>query len=137
METNVRKTALPTVAGIFSIVLGALKFLGFLGLLALRSFIAIANRRGYNFPMEFHTGILIIGAIVLIVLGVLSIVGGVYTLQRRQWGLSLAGAIAAFLPFNLLGLVPIILLALSKREFDSGSQPIQPAKPGIEASKKE
>jgi L-asparagine transporter-like permease len=125
METNAQKTAMPTIAGIFSIVLGALQLLGFFGTLALRPLMTFANQRGYTLR-EFFPGILIIAAIVLFVLGVLSIIGGVYTLQRRQWGLSLAGAIAAFLPCNLLGLVPIILVALSKREFDSGSQPIKP-----------
>ena len=34
------------------------------------------------------------------------------------WGIALAGAIAAFLPFSLLGIAAIVLLALSKEEFE-------------------
>jgi hypothetical protein len=78
----------------------------------------------YNFPTEFSAGVLMTLTVVLVVSGILSIIGGVYSLKRRLWGLSLAVTIAAFFPFNLLGLVSIILLAISKREFDARSQPI-------------
>ncbi len=70
--------------------------------------------------MPFATGLL----------GILSIVGGVYALQHRKWGLAYAGAIAPIplflwvtahmvvfvLPLLLL-IVAFIFLHLSKREF--------------------
>jgi hypothetical protein len=54
-----------------------------------------------------------------LITGVLAIVGGIYSLKRKSWAWSLTGAIASFLPFNLLGLTSIILLAMSKKEFES------------------
>ena len=114
MENNVPKTPMPLVAGILSIVSGALKLLGFLVLIIVSIFFAVTPER---FTRVNPVVILIIISIVLIALGVLSIVGGIYTIQRKSFGLSQAGSIAALLPFNLLGLAAIILIALSRKEF--------------------
>jgi hypothetical protein len=48
----------------------------------------------------------------------LAVIGGIYALQREKFGLAVTGSIAAFLPFSLLGLASIILIALSKDEFE-------------------
>ena len=138
MQTSVNKTAMPTAAGILSIISGAGKVIGFLVLLAIGFFAIAAERSGYSsIPAEFQTKWFFIGfAIVLLVFGVISIVGGVYTLLRRNWGFSLTAAILAFLPFNLLGLAAIILVAMSKREFDwvnlppQTPPPVAPVPPG-------
>jgi hypothetical protein len=107
------RTAMPLIAGILSIISGAGKLLGFLGLIVASIFMIMPER----FSRINLTLFLVIGGIVLIVLGVLAIVGGVYSIQRKKFGLSLAGAIAALLPFNLLGLAAVILVALARREF--------------------
>jgi hypothetical protein len=60
--------------------------------------------------------ILIVG-IVLAVLGIVAIVGGVCAVRTKSFGLSLAGAICAFLPLNLLGLLAIIFVSVARREF--------------------
>jgi hypothetical protein len=59
-------------------------------------------------------------AIPFAILGILAIVGGVYALLRKIWGLALAGSIAAlFAPwFWLLGIAAIVFTALSKNEFE-------------------
>ncbi len=54
---------------------------------------------------------------VLLVLGIIAIVGGVSAIRRRSFGLSLAGAICALIPLNLLGLLAVIFVSLGKREF--------------------
>ncbi|MDH5696764.1 MAG: hypothetical protein OEZ00_09255 [Dehalococcoidia bacterium] len=59
---------------------------------------------------------IIIGAI-LLVLGIIAIVGGVSAIRRKSFGLSLAGAICALIPLNLLGLLAVIFVSLGKREF--------------------
>ena len=48
------------------------------------------------------------------------IVGGIFALRRRVWGLALAGAICAFLvPAGfILGILAIIFVAMGKREFE-------------------
>jgi hypothetical protein len=59
---------------------------------------------------------LIIVGVPLLVLGIIAIVGGVSAIRRKSFGLSLAGAICA-LPSNILGILAIIFVSLSKREF--------------------
>jgi len=111
-----QKTWKPTTAGILSIVAGAL---GVIGGIVIASVGAVAGgllgQLGVPFMQEF------IGAIaaVPIVLGVVAIVGGVYALKRRVWGLALAGTICAFLtpPLGFLGLLAIIFVVLGKDEF--------------------
>ena len=50
---------------------------------------------------------------------ILAIVGGIYALQRKIWGLALAGSIAAFFtPSWVLGVAAIVFTALSKNEFE-------------------
>jgi len=52
-----------------------------------------------------------------VVLGIIAIVGGVSAIRRKSFGLSLAGAICALIPLNLLGLFAVIFVSLGKREF--------------------
>jgi hypothetical protein len=54
----------------------------------------------------------------LLVLGIVAIVGGVSALRRKSFGLSLAGAICA-LPSQILGILAIIFVSLSKRELEA------------------
>lgn len=49
-------------------------------------------------------------------LGVVAIVGGIFAVSRRLWGLSLAGAICSLVIFPL-GIPAIILISMSRREF--------------------
>jgi hypothetical protein len=52
-------------------------------------------------------------------MGVVSILGGISALQRRRWGLALAGGICALVPMQtLLGVLAIVFLAISKEEFN-------------------
>ena len=57
---------------------------------------------------------------ILLVLGIIAIVGGVSAIRRKSFGLSLAGAICALIPLNLLGLLAVIFVSLGKREFYTG-----------------
>ncbi|MCJ7791536.1 MAG: hypothetical protein MUP49_03870 [Dehalococcoidia bacterium] len=61
---------------------------------------------------------LIIVGVPIIVLGIIAIVGGVSALRRKMFGLSLAGAICA-LPSHILGILAIIFVSLSKKEFEA------------------
>ena len=55
----------------------------------------------------------------LVVLGIIAILGGIWALRRRSFGLSLAGAVC-ILPLGILGIVAIVCIALAKREFEVG-----------------
>ena len=54
----------------------------------------------------------------LIILGIVAIVGGVYALRRRLWGLALAGSICTLVGPWLLGILAIIFVILGKGEFE-------------------
>jgi hypothetical protein len=58
----------------------------------------------------------VIVGIVILVLGAIGIAGGISALNRKSFGLSLAGAIC-ILPTVILGILAIIFVSLSKKEF--------------------
>jgi hypothetical protein len=53
----------------------------------------------------------------LIAAGVVAIVGGFFALQRKLWPLALAGAILSFPCMALFGLLSLIWVAQSRKEF--------------------
>ena len=113
------KTWMPTVAGILDIISG---FLGLMGGLVLIILGTVAS--GILGPFMFGRmelvplGYLLVLGIPLLVLGILALLGGVYAIQRKVWGLALAGSISAFIFSQLLGILAIIFTALSKKEFE-------------------
>ena len=54
----------------------------------------------------------------MIILGVVGVIGGIYALQRKVWGMALAGAICSIIgPAALLGILATVFIAISKQEF--------------------
>ena len=122
MET----TRKPVVAGILNIIVGVLNFLGTFfiiivlvaigsGILALSAFINIMP----IWLSGIAQGLLIIIAILLAIFSVLPLIGGIYAVQRKNWGLALAGSIVAIFSSAPLGIASTILVALAKDEFES------------------
>jgi hypothetical protein len=61
----------------------------------------------------------------IVILSVVAIIGGVFAIRKRAWGLALAGAICGFIvglplvaPAILLGIPAIIFTALGKGQFE-------------------
>ena len=115
----IKQTSFPTAAGILAIIAGALNFIAGLTVAAIGG--AIANTAGWwhwawqfgaipNVPNVMG----VIGAL-LIVIGIIAIVGGIFALKRRVWGMALAGAIFAW---GVLGLLSIIFVSISRKEFE-------------------
>jgi uncharacterized protein involved in cysteine biosynthesis len=50
-------------------------------------------------------------------LGILAVIGGILAIQRKQWGWSIAGSVAALLCNFIPGVIAVILTAMSKSEF--------------------
>ena len=76
-----------------------------------------------EFPFEFFQFFAIIyGAwgLMLVLIGALGIVGGVFALKRKNWGLALAGAIAGTVTFFPCGIPAVIFVSLGKEEFTAG-----------------
>jgi hypothetical protein len=143
---EVKKTWKPLVAGILDIVVGAgglfivILFImliisprGVLGWLGMEEFLddlpgVVALLRYIlqagmdKFPTFLHW--VFIGTSVLgCALNVLVIVGGVYAIKGKKWGLALAGSIAAIFPQSTvnipIGILATIFTAMSKDEFET------------------
>ena len=127
MEANVQSTWKPIVAGILDIVGGALSAFGFIGtIVGILFFIPVATSVGsgpvpeidqWLFPGVLET-ILVIAAIYLLIVSVVPIIGGIYALQRKKWGLALAGSIVAIFGSTLFGILATIFTAMAKDEFE-------------------
>jgi hypothetical protein len=92
----------PIAAGVLDIILGCCTLIG--GFL-FYNFMSVvgAGWEVFAFPA---------------VAGIVAIVGGIYAMQRKIWWLALVGSIAALLPFWFLGVASLILIALSRDEFE-------------------
>ena len=113
MEAAVKKTWMPTVAGILDIVAGGLS-LSVLFLFAIGPMIIMPIKEGI-----FHFNLSLLFMVIPgITIEALAIVGGVFAIQRRKWRWALAGSIAAFFPSWPLGIAAIVLAILSKNEFE-------------------
>ena len=53
----------------------------------------------------------------IIAIGVIALIGGIFTLRRQSWGFALAGAILALFPIIPLGVLAIIFVSMGKDEF--------------------
>lgn len=111
------RTWMPIVGGILSIVAGGMSLMGGLVVAAILS--ASSSFYYYGSTNLAAAAVWII-FIPYFIICALAIAGGVFALQRRIWGLALAGAIAAFLTLWAwpLGVAAIVLISISKPEFD-------------------
>ncbi|MFC1907251.1 hypothetical protein ACFLW8_04115 [Chloroflexota bacterium] len=96
------RTRKPTVAGILDII-SAVFVLG----------------QGFGCFLQWHSLEARIAFPVIVIAGILAIVGGIYALRRKMWGLALAGSICTTLSLYTfyLGIIAIIFTAWSKNEF--------------------
>jgi hypothetical protein len=112
----------PIMAGILEIVGGAIGMVGGLYLVALTSLFKVINNTFHistAWLLQLEQGVESIIAIPFIVvfIGIISIIGGVYSLQRRIWPFALAGAISSCIVFPFFGLFAIIIIAFARNEF--------------------
>ena len=130
------------VGGVMSIVAGALGALGGLSLVlfavlfsSLLSWVATTSdafgpaERGLTGLVGLMYGGM--GAFLLLV-GIMALIGGIYSVRRRLWRLALAGSIAAILAFFPVGVVAVIFTAMAKPEFpaNGATQTASPPPPG-------
>jgi hypothetical protein len=108
-----KKTPMPIIAGILMIVSAGLKLLAIFGLSLASVFAMVPG----NVPRvgAFLVVFLLVVALLIIAL---EIAAGILSLQRRRWGWALAGSIVSVLPFSFLGIAALVLVALSRDEFE-------------------
>jgi hypothetical protein len=114
------------IAGVLSIVSGVLAIIGAIVLIAAISLIGtiletatIDNGSTYPFDVESFVSVFYgtTGAI-LAILGIFSIIGGVFSIKRKYWGLGLAAAIVSIITFFPCGIAATVIIAMGKSEFD-------------------
>jgi hypothetical protein len=128
-----------TAGGILAIVasvLGALMGLFFLAMPAMLGSMSDIGTSGSLTPDELSQIVILLYVslgIFLILLGALGLVGGIFSINRRKFGLALAGAIASSISFYPLGIVAVILVSMSHPEFNrpAATQTITPTTPPI------
>jgi hypothetical protein len=116
--------------GILSIVAGGLGCLSALVLVLLAVFMGVLfggnvfdghyyNSPGPEFTLEIMAIFYAVCGGIGVLVSVLAIIGGVYGIKKKNWGLALAGAIAGVLAFFPCGVIAIIFTALGKPEFSA------------------
>ena len=132
MQTTVKKTWKPTTGGILNIITGSVHLLAALGVVIALIVIAAVGRAVFldemwndldrqGMGLGLLTFILGITIIFLVVIGILSLLGGIAALKRKNWGLALAGSIASIFGSNIIGILALVFIAMSKDEFVSSS----------------
>jgi hypothetical protein len=99
---------LAPLGGVF-ILLGALAYIVIGGLIAAGSTIALM-------PSFGTSAIGIICGIVVLIIGVVSLLGGINAIQRKSFAMAIIGGILT-LP-TIIGLIGLILVAVSRDDFD-------------------
>ena len=101
------KTWWPTTAGILTIIGGIFG-------IAIGAYVATTGEIAGAFA-----GIRMLSAIgaPLIGIGIVALIGGIYTLRRKAWGFALTGAILALFPIVPMGILAIIFVSMGRREF--------------------
>ena len=112
------KTWKPTVAGVLNVVAGVFGLVGGIVLVVFGSAGGVfLNYFGFGVFQWVPVTFLLATGVPLLILGIVALIGGIYALRRKVWGLALAGSIATMLFSQLLGILAIIFVALSEEEF--------------------
>jgi hypothetical protein len=115
-------TSKATVAGVLSLIAGGSAILGgvvlaTLGIIGSSALVLVHDpdlpQLVKLLPLLFFYTL----ALLLFVSGGVAVAGGVAALQRRSWGMALAGSVAAVLCVLPLGAIAVILLVMGEGEF--------------------
>lgn len=110
MDDTVSKTSLPLIAGILNIIIGIII------LIMLLIFAIIPAIVHINIG-QVEAGMLVFLILPGLIIGMLAVAGGIFAIRRKRWGWALAGSIAAAINPLPLGIIAVILVVLSKKEF--------------------
>jgi hypothetical protein len=113
---------MPKVAGILDIVAGALGIFGSFFLVLWLAFVPYMvsgpGTEFHYFPMRIMMLFMLPWAFIMFAGGVLAVVGGIYALKSKRWGLALAGSIGAVFSQLALGVVALIFTVMGKDHFE-------------------
>ena len=121
-----KRAWIPVTAGILNVISGVFALIGGMAVAsipgtpmsnAIVSYYIYSTGSGAATTESVATLIIRIVATLLIFLGVTSLLGGIYALRRKFWGLTLAGAVFSLFYLPPLGIPSTIFTLLSRREF--------------------
>lgn len=119
----------PIAAGILNIVIGAITLFGtfiiVIILVGIGGGLLTISRVADLMPIwlsGFIEGFMAIIAIFIIVFSTLPLIGGIYAVQRKNWGWALAGSIVSIFSSTIFGIVSTVLVSLSKNEFEKSNR---------------
>lgn len=121
-----KRTWKPLTAGILNVISGAFFLIAGISVISLLGTpMSTAVARYYLYSVGSNASvtpsvvipIISIMAAIPIVLGIVSLSGGICAIRKRVWGMALAGSVCTFISLLFLGIPVIILTALSKKEF--------------------
>jgi hypothetical protein len=118
-EDSMNREWMPVVAGVFEIVAAVCALVGG-GLLLFATALlgAIPEvRNDPEVPIDVISGLLVGIGIFVLLLGLVSFIGGVFGIRRRGWGWTLAGSIAAVFVVAPAGILALVLTLVGEREF--------------------
>ena len=121
------RTWKPTTAGVINVVCGSFLLISGFALFSLWDTSTAMSFAGYVMYSMGHNGgldtsytntVVSIIAVACTISGIISILGGIYSIKRQLWGMALAGSISTFVYLLLFGVPAIVFTALSKDEFE-------------------
>ncbi len=107
-----KKGILPVVGGVFVLIAGLAELASGGLLISSGEFVG-----GFDLGTGVHNILTVCGA-VWIVLGIIAILGGIFAIQRKHFGLAILGAILGLGGYFIFGLIGIILIAVGRNDFD-------------------
>jgi hypothetical protein len=110
---------MPLVGGILDIISGVICLLVCLILALLGLFFSSSYDR-YSGQDLSALAVWMLLFVPFFILSVLAIIGGIFALRKKVWGLALTGSICSILTLWVwpLGVASVIFISLSKRDFD-------------------
>ena len=107
-----KQSVMPLIGGVMIIIAGLIE-IGYGGLLA------VSSSASSSIPLVGGdvSSILAVCGAILIILGLVALLGGIFALMRKHFGLAVLGGIFGLLGWFIPGLIGLILVAVSKDEF--------------------
>ena len=111
------RSALPVAGGALLLIAGILGIIQWGWVIAVGSSVM-----GFDPTGGALAGIILICGAIGIIFSLIALLGGVFAIQRKMWGLGIAGGVLGLLSFgfvlgSVLALVGLILVAISHKEF--------------------
>ena len=114
----------PVAAGVLNILVGIATlsgtFIAVIILVGIGGGILAISRIVELMPVwlsGFVEGTMVIVGLLLLVFSSLPLIGGIFAVQRKNWGWALTGSIVAIFSSAILGIASTALVSLSKKEF--------------------